>query len=60
MMANKPDQQSYQPSGPSSESARIVYTSSELFRGRKEVFIKHEQDLYTLRITSKDKLLLTK
>ncbi|RIK84874.1 MAG: hemin uptake protein HemP [Planctomycetota bacterium] len=59
-MADKPDQQPSEPSDPSPESARIVYTSAELFRGRKEVFIEHEQELYTLRITSKDKLLLTK
>jgi hemin uptake protein HemP len=39
---------------------RVVYTSAELFRGRKEIFIEHEQETYCLRITSKAKLLLTK
>ncbi len=38
----------------------VVYTSTELFRGRKEVFIDHADETYCLRITSKDKLLLTK
>ncbi len=54
-----------QPNGePDDENAlprtRIAYTSAELFRGRKEIFIEHEQETYCLRITSKDKLLLTK
>lgn len=59
-MADKPDQEPSELSGVTPESVRIVYTSEELFRGRKEVFIEHERELYTLRITSKDKLLLTK
>lgn len=56
-MADKP--QPERPVRPP-EGARIVYASAELFQGRKEIFIEHERELYTLRITSKDKLLLTK
>jgi hemin uptake protein HemP len=52
--------QSREESRPAPDSAPIVYTSAELFRGRNEIFIEHEQETYSLRITSKDKLLLTK
>jgi hemin uptake protein HemP len=47
-------------SRPAPEAAPLVYPSAELFRGRKQIFIEHEQETYSLRITSKDKLLLTK
>lgn len=39
---------------------RIVHLATDLFRGRKEIFIAHAEDTYCLRITSNDKLLLTK
>jgi hemin uptake protein HemP len=38
----------------------IVFRSTDLFRGRREIFIAHAEDTYCLRIISNDKLLLTK
>jgi len=37
-----------------------VITSGDLFAGRRELHIVHNQELYTLRITTNDKLILTK
>jgi hemin uptake protein HemP len=34
--------------------------SKHLFNGRKTIFIEHNGERYTLRITSQDKLILTK
>jgi len=35
-------------------------TSSELFRGDRQLIIRHAGEEYRLSITSKDKLILTK
>ena len=51
----QPERQPERPPPP-----RIAYSSAELFRGRKEIFIEHENETYCLRITSKARLLLTK
>ena len=34
--------------------------SCDLFQGKKQLRIEHEGEVYTLRITSKGKLILTK
>jgi hemin uptake protein HemP len=45
------------PAGP---EARLIYRSSDLMAGRREIFIEHGRDLYRLRITSQGRLILTK
>lgn len=39
---------------------RLVYQSSELLQGRREVWIEHAGEMYRLRVTSAGKLYLTK
>jgi hemin uptake protein HemP len=36
------------------------FTSEELFRGSREIWIEHAGEMYRLRITSRGKLILTK
>lgn len=38
----------------------VALQSSDLFKGAKQLRIEHEGEIYTLRITSKGKLILTK
>jgi hemin uptake protein HemP len=38
----------------------MVYCSDEILRGRKEVLIEHEGEMYRLRLTSAGRLYLTK
>jgi hemin uptake protein HemP len=38
----------------------LVVTSNQLFAGRQELLIVHEGDVYRLRITRSNKLILTK
>lgn len=40
--------------------ARRVITSEELLAGGREIDIRHADEVYTLRQTSKGKLILTK
>ncbi len=40
------------------ENSRI--SSQDLFRGRQEICIEHEDQVYRLRITRQGKLILTK
>lgn len=39
---------------------RLMLSSSELFRGQREIVIRHAGHEYLLRITRTDKLILTK
>jgi hemin uptake protein HemP len=39
---------------------RQQISSAELFKGRREVLIEHAGEVYSLRHTSKGKLILTK
>jgi hemin uptake protein HemP len=57
-MAEHPEIDPPKPPPPAPE--RVTYTSADLFRGRREVYIEHDREMYCLRITSKNKLLLTK
>ncbi len=41
-------------------SSPHVEQSSSLFKGRQEIVIRHEGQDYRLRITSQNKLILTK
>ncbi|WP_417733216.1 hemin uptake protein HemP [Rosistilla oblonga] len=47
------------PLGESDDRPRIV-SSSDLLCGRREVWIQHGDAVYRLRVTSADKLYLTK
>ena len=40
--------------------AQSEVDSKQLFAGAKEIFIRHDSERYTLRHTSKGKLILTK
>ncbi len=40
--------------------SRREITSAELFAGGREIHIRHADEIYTLRQTSKGKLILTK
>ena len=40
--------------------ASVTVTSESLFRGAREILIRHGADTYRLRSTSKGKLILTK
>lgn len=42
------------------ETARSVYTSADLFRGRSCICIDHGSERYLLRQTRQGKLILTK
>lgn len=46
--------------GDSARHAPRVVKSSQLFNDRKEIFIQHGDQLYLLKITRQDKLILTK
>ncbi len=39
---------------------RLIITSSQLFKGFQEIIIKHAGEEYRLRITSNNKLIMTK
>ncbi|MEJ2611926.1 MAG: hemin uptake protein HemP [Candidatus Thiodiazotropha sp.] len=41
-------------------SAQIHFDTHELFQGRQELLIQHAGQLYRLRITRQNKLILTK
>lgn len=41
-------------------SSAPLLTSRSIFRGGREATIEHNGEVYRLRITSKDKLILTK
>jgi len=38
----------------------LIYDSDDLFQGRRDVWIKHGDEMYRLRITSAGNLYLTK
>jgi hemin uptake protein HemP len=52
------------PASPSTRAtttrAKREITSAELFAGGREIHIRHSEEIYTLRQTSKGKLILTK
>jgi len=48
------------PSTADKQSQRRQISSSDLFDGGREVLIEHAGELYSLRQTSKGKLILTK
>jgi hemin uptake protein HemP len=45
---------------PANTSRRRQIRSDELFSGQREVLIEHSGEIYSLRQTSKGKLILTK
>jgi len=45
---------------PASAVTVDVIETDDLFRGRRELLIRHAGNLYRLRITQNDKLILTK
>lgn len=48
------------PSQPESPAPPRSVDAETLFRGQREVFIRHDGQDYRLRITSQNKLILTK
>jgi hemin uptake protein HemP len=46
--------------GPASPAHPVIYSSAELLQGRREVWIEHGDQMYRLRVTSANKLYLTK
>jgi hemin uptake protein HemP len=48
------------PVEPPAERAVPVLTSADLLQGAREVTILHAGEAYRLRVTSKDRLILTK
>lgn len=49
-----------EPSVKASRGVRREISSAELLDGAREIYIRHADELYTLRRTSKGKLILTK
>jgi hemin uptake protein HemP len=47
-------------SSKASPAPPVIYTSDELLKGRREVWIEHGDQMYRLRVTSAKKLYLTK
>ena len=45
---------------PERDAGQLPIESSDLFGGARTVAIRHGDDVYTLRITRSDKLILTK
>jgi hemin uptake protein HemP len=41
-------------------SAAVVWTSEEILKGTKEIQILHHSEIYRLRLTKNDKLILSK
>lgn len=48
------------PAPPAQAEPLVALTSSQLFHGARQIFIRHGDAVYQLRITSQDKLILTK
>ncbi|WP_319529964.1 hemin uptake protein HemP [uncultured Cohaesibacter sp.] len=57
-MHRKNGPQEAEPNGPGADIATI--DSSDLFAGEREIQISHRGELYRLRITAQQKLILTK
>ena len=51
---------SQKPNSPNNQAPSSVLTSKELLGERRELIILHEGELYRLRITKNNKLILTK
>lgn len=49
-----------QPASNSSDPPQLVVKSTEVLRGRTEIWIEHGSEMYRLRLTRADKLLLCK
>lgn len=48
------------PPDPTAAAPPLAIPSEDLFRGGREVLIRHESQLYRLRLTRSGKLILTK
>lgn len=61
---NQPQEDKRQPSAPAEQRLDIAVLptldSQRLFDGRRELIIQHQGEIYRLRITRHDKLILTK
>lgn len=55
-----PAQQPKRPNERLALDRTVVARSGELFRGAREILIRHEGQDYRLRITQQNKLILTK
>ncbi len=48
------------PAAANSDSTPLLLTSEELFRGQREILIRHAGAIYRLRVTQNGKLILNK
>ena len=51
---------SARPDPPPKQDATLVLQSRDLFAGRSEVLIIHEGEVYRMRLTKNNRLILTK
>lgn len=59
-MSQQPTSEGRPPREPPAAPEPVVLTSAELLRGAREITILHAGEVYRLRVTSKDRLILTK
>ena len=59
-MPSNSDETRDTPADSTADQGPLIYSFAELFRGRKEVWIEMDDEMYRLRLTSKGKLLLSK
>ncbi len=58
--SNPPGGPQHAPDRPTSNHSEESIDSQDLFKGRREIVIRHNQDRYILRITRQGKLILNK
>ncbi|MBI2807726.1 MAG: hemin uptake protein HemP [Planctomycetes bacterium] len=58
--ADDPDLRAENPAGQESENPPRMVSAQELFAGEREICIEHEGEVYRLRITRRNKLILQK
>ena len=56
---NDPEGRNEEPIQPSPPGARVL-SSTDLMGGEREIWIEHGQEMYRLRLTNSDKLILMK
>jgi len=54
------DPNSLQSASSTNNTDRLIVKSTEVFRGRTEIWIEHGSEMYRLRLTRAGKLLLSK
>jgi len=54
------DPNSLQSASSTNNTDRLIVKSTEVFRGRTEIWIEHGSEMFQLRLTRAEKLLLSK